>query len=111
MEPAAIEGWTGRSEIALRLHYCQQRRLMTPALRMYKVLRAIDPRGTKDAASSGIYFTFVKRQSDSNEARFGPSSGRIDVWYDQWEILVGDSIVEKVFNALEASKRHTCSSP
>lgn len=30
--------------------------------------------------------------------RFG-----IDVWYDEWEIAVGDSIVEKVFAGLDAS--------
>jgi hypothetical protein len=28
---------------------------------------------------------------------------RIDVWYDEWEIAVGDSIVEKIFAGLDAS--------
>lgn len=26
-----------------------------------------------------------------------------DVWYDEWEIAIGDSIVEKVFAGLDAS--------
>ncbi len=37
-------------------------------------------------------------QFASELRRFG-----FDVWYDQWEIAVGDSIVEKVFEGLEAS--------
>lgn len=31
------------------------------------------------------------------------ASLEVDVWYDDWEIAVGDSIVEKVFAALQAS--------
>jgi hypothetical protein len=30
-------------------------------------------------------------------------NNNIQVWYDEWEILVGDSIVEKVFSGLESS--------